>query len=121
MPAWKGAHLEAQLKSIVKYVILWLGRSNDLYIVWRVFAQGVAFWRLSDCTYVKIFRCINIFATTTQHLFNSPLSGTTRVSWYHEGKTNQETVGGSGISWAICKSAPRPRQIPAPAPHHSIF
>jgi len=23
----------------------------------------------------------------------------------------QETVGGSGISWAICKSAPRPRQI----------
>jgi len=28
----------------------------------------------------------------------------------------QETVGGSGISWAICKSAPRPRQIPVPAP-----
>jgi len=33
----------------------------------------------------------------------------------------QETVGGSGISWAICKSAPRPRQIPVPAPHHSVF
>ena len=27
---------------------------------------------------------------------------------------------GSGISWAICKSAPRCRQITMPAPHHSI-
>ena len=33
----------------------------------------------------------------------------------------QETVSGSGISWAICKSAPRSRQITMPAPHHSIF
>ena len=31
----------------------------------------------------------------------------------------QETVSGSGISWAICKSAPRFRQITTPAPHHS--
>ena len=28
---------------------------------------------------------------------------------------------GSGVSWAICKSAPRPRQITMPAPHHSVF
>jgi len=33
----------------------------------------------------------------------------------------QETVGGRGISWAIYKSAPRRREIPTPAPHHSIF
>ena len=33
----------------------------------------------------------------------------------------QETVGSSGISWAICKSALRHRQIPTPEPHHSIF
>ena len=31
----------------------------------------------------------------------------------------QETACGSGISWAICKSAPRSRQITTPAPHHS--
>jgi len=31
----------------------------------------------------------------------------------------QETVSGSGISWAICKSALRSRQITTPAPHHS--
>jgi len=33
----------------------------------------------------------------------------------------QETVSGGGISWAICKSAPRFRQITIPAPHHSVF
>ena len=27
----------------------------------------------------------------------------------------------SGISWAICKSAPRSWQITMPAPHHSVF
>jgi len=27
----------------------------------------------------------------------------------------------SGISWVICKSARRSRQITTPAPHHSVF
>jgi len=30
-------------------------------------------------------------------------------------------VCGSGISWAICKSAPCSRQTTTPAPHHSVF
>ena len=33
----------------------------------------------------------------------------------------QETVSSSGVSWAICKSAPRCRQITTPAPHRSVF
>jgi len=33
----------------------------------------------------------------------------------------QQTVSGSGISWAMCKSAPRYRQITTSAPHHSVF
>jgi len=33
----------------------------------------------------------------------------------------QETVSGSGTGWAICKSAPRFRQITTPAPHRSVF
>jgi len=58
------------------------------------------------------------------HLFNGPLSRTTQVSRYQKVKPiwillKQETV--SGISWAICKSAPRSRQITTPAPHHSVF
>ena len=72
---------------------------------------------------------------THTHPFNGSLSGTTLVNRYQKGKTNrdfteakpiwillkQETVSGSGISWAICKSAPRCRQITMPAPHHSVF
>ena len=30
-------------------------------------------------------------------------------------------MSGSGISWAMCKSAPRSRQITMPAPNHSVF
>ena len=53
--------------------------------------------------------------TTHTHLFSGPFSRTTRVSRYQKGKPiwillKQETVSGSGISWAMCKSAPRPRQ-----------
>ena len=49
-----------------------------------------------------------------------------RLSRYQKGKPiwillKQETVSGSGISWDICKSAPRSRQITTPAPHHSVF
>jgi len=43
-----------------------------------------------------------------------------------KGKSNldlleQETVSGSGVSWAICKSTPQARQITTPAPYHSVF
>ena len=38
------------------------------------------------------------------------------LSNYQKGKAS-----GSGISWAICKSASRSRQITMPAPHHSVF
>jgi len=62
----------------------------------------------------------------THTQFNSPLSRTTRESQYHKGKPiwillKQETVSGSGISWAICKSAPCSRQITMPAHHDSSF
>jgi len=64
--------------------------------------------------------------THTQHTFNGSLSRTTRVSRYRKVKPiwillKQETVSGSGISWAICKSAPHSRQITTPAPHRSSF
>jgi len=59
---------------------------------------------------------------TGTHPFNGPLSRTTRVSQYQKGKPiwillKQETVSGSRISWAICKSARHSRQITMPAPH----
>ena len=45
-------------------------------------------------------------------------TGTRKAIWI---LLKQETVSGSGISWAICKSAPRSRQITTPTPHHSVF
>ena len=63
---------------------------------------------------------------THTHPFSGPFSGTTRVSRYQKCKPvwislKQETVNGSGFSWAVCKSAPRSRQITTPAPYHSVF
>ena len=57
------------------------------------------------------------------HLFNSPLSGTTQVSRYQKGKTNLDFTEAScsSISWAICKSAHRSRQITMPTPRHSFL
>jgi len=53
-------------------------------------------------------------------------SGTTQVSRYRKVipiwiLLKQETLSGSGISWAIRKSATRSTQITTPAPHHSVF
>ena len=60
------------------------------------------------------------------HTFNSPLSGTTRVSRYQKGKTNLDFTGARDREWqwhqlVMCKSAPRSRQITTPAPQHSVF
>jgi len=60
------------------------------------------------------------------HPFNGPFLGLPRWAGTRKVKPiwillKQETVSGSGISWAICKSAPRSRQITTPGPHHSSF
>jgi len=51
------------------------------------------------------------------------LSVITRVSRYQNqsGFTEARDSECRGISWAICKSAPRPRQTTTPASHHSVF
>jgi len=60
------------------------------------------------------------------------MSGTTRVSRYQKGKTwkaktnldllEQEIVSGSGICWAICKSAQvTSSETTTPTSHHSVF
>ena len=87
--------------------------------------------KITNCNTASIF-CIYILLLhmllleNKTHPFNGPLSGTTRVSQHQKGKPiwillKQETVSGSGISWAICKPAPRSRQLTTPAPHHSVF
>jgi len=79
------------------------------------------------------------------HTFNGLFFRTTWVGWYHTHTRltalflglpgwagtrkvkpvwillKQETVSGSGISWAICKSPSCSRQITMPVPHHSFL
>jgi len=48
------------------------------------------------------------------------------VSQYQKGKTNLDFTEARDSEWqwhqlAICKSAPRSRQITMPTPHHSVF
>jgi len=64
--------------------------------------------------------------TTQTHTFNGSFPGLPR--WASTTKVKpiwillkQATVSGSGIHWAICKSAPSSRQITTPAPHHWVF
>ena len=58
--------------------------------------------------------------------FNGPFPGLPRWAGTRKVKPiwillKQETVSGSGITRAVCKSAPRSRQITMPAPHYSVF
>ena len=90
----------------------------------------------SDCGNYLHFGQVNKWIYTRMHarthththtdLFNGLFPG--RPGWAGTRKIkpiwillNQETVSGSGIRWATCKSAPRSRQITTPAPHHSVF
>jgi len=78
-------------------------------------------WRLPYTSYT------HTHTHTHTRPFNGPLSGTTRVSRYQKRKTSLDFTESKrqwvacGISWAICKSAPRSRQITTPAPHRSVF
>ena len=83
----------------------------------------------THCNHKWFFHDHNDTHTTVLLLFWS-MSGTTRVSRYQKGKTRkvktnldlleQETVSGSGICWAIRKSAPYPRQ-PRQHPNTQFF
>ena len=66
---------------------------------------------------------LQLHIATHTHPFNGPLSRSTQVNQYQKGKINLDftEVRGSGISWAICKSAPCSREITTPVPHHSVF
>ena len=89
-----------------------------LTIIWYSITHSLFHSRL------KIFSHARTHTHT--HPFNGPFPGLPR--WADTRKVKpiwillkQETVSGSGISWAICKSATRSRQITTPASHHSVF
>ena len=115
---------------------------------WRLYSwSGRLYWRLlgwvfscsTDWHHLTLPYLLCHFTTTTQqprcltdhtHTHTHPFkalfpglpgwAGTRKVKpiWI---LLQQETVSGSDINWAICKSASRSRQITMPVPHHSSF
>jgi len=71
----------------------------------------------------KFFQAPYLFSSTPSRAlkFLFQIQAFSRISQAHYEPWKQETVSGSGISWAICKSAPCSRQITTPAPHHSVL
>ena len=84
--------------------------------------QHITFDGMFPITHTHARACTH----THTHPFNGPFpglpgsAGTRKVEpfWI---LMKQETVSGSGISWAMCKSAPHSRQITMPAHHRSVF
>ena len=102
---------------------------------------GVRIWYLKKLTttwmspYQKLSQVVKRFCfvcacsnthTHTQTCLTAPFPGLPR--WANTRKVKpiwillmQETVSGSGISWAKCMSAPFSRQITTPTPHNSVL
>ena len=87
--------------------------SQSLALIWKKLnptQQKHAFTNQKKCTATQTH------TRTHAHLFNHFFRD--YPIWI---LLKQETVSGSVISWAICKSAPCCRQITMPVPHHSVF
>ena len=116
----------------IAFVCLLWNIGSWMCLVWQTFLYCHFVYcscchRFSMCIY-----CINCYAVIWQrwsaglscliqynliYMFNGPFSGTTQVSRYQTKiwiLLKQDTVSGSGISWAICKSAIHSRQITTP-------
>jgi len=91
-------------------------------------------FRFSLCRFFKRFSCHNVSKVT--YIISSGTHTHTRLTalfpglpgWAGTRKVKpiwillkQETVSGSGIGWAICKSASRSSQITMLVPHRSFF
>ena len=89
-------------------------------------------WQWHQLGHMQV--CISL--QTDNHASTPPLNNNTHLTSLFPGLSRwagtrkakpiwillkQETVSGSGISWAVCKSAPSSRQITMAAPHHSVF
>jgi len=130
---WFGFLLFCFYKGQYHYVCIYCSKafltSYALKLHYRSHTQERPFY----CNFPDCYKAFNtIYRYTHTHTHTTVLQscwilcGTTRVSWHQKGKTSldlveQEIVNGSGISWAICKSAPWPRHVTTPASHQSVF
>jgi len=101
-----------------------------IFVVWNI-SNTKTSWNIAHIEHVyspnKAITQIDIlYALLLLHPFNGLFSRTTWISRHQKGKSlwilmMQEMMGGSGISWTICRSfALRSREICQYIPHHCI-
>jgi len=112
-------------KWINKLNVVWQERLVAVQICWVTPRHHPVTRRLSALTSMPTY-LLNYLSYTHAHTFNGPFPGL--PGWAGTRKVKpvwillkQETVSGSGISWATYKFASRSRQITMPASHHSKF
>ena len=103
-----------------------LGTEGQGKIWMKNFCAVCAAWVSAAASYDHWLMAIIVAHTHTHTRLTTLFPGLPRWAGTRKVKPiwillKQETVSGSGISWAICKSAPCSRQITTPAPHHSVF
>ena len=100
----------------------WLGRYTEWawqwMSRWATDTAASAALRLTQHTHAKSFTTHTRLTALSPGLPRWASTRKVKPIWI---LLKQETVSGSGISWAVCKSAPCSRQITTPTPHHSVF
>ena len=114
------------------YVKIWHHPQNWKYLTLHTLLQKYRAMAIGNFNKMMKYGHVvfKLHTHTTVLLLFWNLSGTTRVSRSQKGKTRkgktnldlleQEIVSGSGICWAICKSAPHPR-LPRQHPTTQFF
>ena len=129
------AKTSTSLQLTVSFVLTWLIRSShmaSLHIVEYSFpvpqSIGGLSWPMRHIAIADYYVCRkqSTALTHTHTHLAAPIPGLPGWAGTRKAKPiwillKQERVSGSGISWAICKSAPRSRQITTPTPHRSVF
>jgi len=90
----------------------------SLYMKVEIYCTALSYTRITD-TQQQITTPAPHHSVPDNHASTPPLSTRKRKPiWI---LLKHKTVSGSGISWAMCKSASHSKQITTPAPHHSVF
>jgi len=113
-----------------------VNKMSRLVVILSVALRDIALQQRNQRDYKFYFfhLCVSSHSTTHTHTHTHTHTRLTAIFRDYPGepvglpeRQNQsgfywsKRVSGSGISWNICKSAPRSRQITMPTPHHSVF
>ena len=118
--SWPGKTLW-QLSETIQWVKIWRFAISCQWLTVQLTAHYCLLCRLPEVTintYINNTHTHTRFTALCLRLPRWASSRKVKPIWI---LLKQETVSGSGISWAVCRSASHSRQITTPATHHSVF